>query len=166
MPTFYRIAYFFKAGASYNMVHLFDTVQAKWFLSTTYISSWYVDVFQLVMNQSIRLKRMNIYDTPQMATSNVTCLYVDQLTLGSLGKTLPIPTIHCNLCRKNALKTQFGCPPEVFSCGFGRIGNQKPPVDNQIDFYMHFLAMSCNIQAATDGWNEPAVNALLLVTSS
>ena len=35
-----------------------------------------------------------------------------------------------------------------------KICNQKPPVDNQSDSYVHCLAMSCNGQVATDGWNR------------
>ena len=35
-------------------------------------------------------------------------------------------------------------------CNYERIGNQNPLIGNQIDFSMHFLAMSCNEQVATD----------------
>jgi hypothetical protein len=35
---------------------------------------------------------------------------------------------------------------------FERIGNQKPLIGNQIEFSMHFHAMSCNQQVATDGF--------------
>jgi hypothetical protein len=42
---------------------------------------------------------------------------------------------------------------EGYGCGLRTIGNQKPPVDNQNDFFMHFLVMSCNEQVARDGRN-------------
>lgn len=35
-------------------------------------------------------------------------------------------------------------------CNYERVGNQNPWIGNQIDFSMHFHAMSCNEQVATD----------------
>ena len=39
------------------------------------------------------------------------------------------------------------------SCGLWTIGNQRLPVDNQNDLFMHFLATSYNKQVVTDGCN-------------
>jgi hypothetical protein len=37
-----------------------------------------------------------------------------------------------------------------FGCGFLTMDNQIPPVYNENDLFMHFLAMSHNGQVATD----------------
>jgi hypothetical protein len=64
-----------------------------------------------------------------------------------------VATWSLHLMTRNAQINHFRCEHEVFGYDFWTISDQNPPVASHIDLFMHFLAMCCNGQAATDSCN-------------